>query len=190
MTGEEAQPAGRPPLPALVLLAGLACFLIYNMANFFVLDSRVSDRYSALHRYHTGDMLEVWLVTVSSTPGVYRGRFAAGWMLGRHAPGSTIIVPDSGGPHSGPRFRNQMLSFGRAREVERRRYNQRRLAADIDFEPYIVAVGTSGERRNRRHYRLALSDRPSGTIIALRRGRQEIFADTALLPDGWEAGPD
>lgn len=171
----------RPVLPALALLVLLAGFALFNLVSFPGLDDRSGHRYSALHNYHTGDILEIGLMSSSSQ----RERFTSAWLAMHHAPGSRLIAP-SRGPHSSSAFRLQMLSFGRVSEIDYRRYDARALAADIDFRPHIVA-SARGARGQRPVYHIALSRQPSGTLIVLRQGRNEILADTALLPEGWEA---
>lgn len=159
-----------------VLLGALVVLAIANASHFLAVDGRVTNRYKALYRYDTADVLSAGLRESSR----HRDLFGLAIALAELAPGSSIILP-AGGAYTRNDFRGRMYAFGKIDRIEYRNYDERRFMRDADVREHIVASGKGSDREP--SYSIAMQSESSREFILLRRNRgEQLLLDTSLIP--------
>jgi|GEM_PF-6456406 len=170
------QGSGNQPRLRDVLLGALVMLAVANASHFLAVDGRVSNRYKALYRDDTADVLSAGLRESSR----HRDLFGLAIALAKLAPGSVIILP-ADGAYARNDFRGRMYAFGEIDRIEYRSYNERRFMRDLDVSKYIVASGKGSDREPA--YSIAMKSESSREFVLLRRNRgEQLLLDTSLIP--------
>lgn len=169
---------GHPLRLPNVLLGVLVVFVLVNVAQFYAIDGRTSNRYKALHLYNTADIRVI--AKRESVADVEW--FGIAFALAAHAPGSTVILPDSGAPARNE-LRQKLYGLGEVRRIEHRSYQVSGIPAGVDVKRYMVDSGKGG-RRGPPFMLVMKSDTAREFILLRGPGSVDVLLDTELIPAG------
>ena len=184
-----------------MLIIFITMAVIVNILQFRAIDERAIDRYKAINRYETSDIMEIGY---QSSPR-HRQRYSPAIALGEHAPGSTIIIPnlESFGDIVYKRsltcdclleecvcllekLRFKLLTIGQAADVIQKPYAVGEILHGYDVKAYFIDSGE--ESYLYLPWAIAVGgDFPNEFIYVQWQnsfeGPYDLLIDTSLLPD-------
>lgn len=162
--------ARRSLLALLVLAIGI------NLGTFASTEPEDSDRYRAINRYETPDVLEIGLQVSPHFVEFYAPALA----LAELAPGAHIIQPAGDVAPFDEEFRVRVLGYGQAAAVSVADYDPAVVLEFVDWERFVVTEGPGGERGP--PFAIAMRDEPVEEVVALGGDDLLVLLDRRLIP--------